>query len=96
MNFRDQIKAAKRFGSQAYGRGVQCVPALDTAWQQMIEGRAVGVTPFGEATTIEILDAWKMGWRQGLHSSELVRLSEQNEALMAWREANGVAGGFGS
>ena len=53
---------AETLGMIAHENGKNRVPAQDSSWFPMIEGRQIGQTPAGEPSTVEILDAWLKGW----------------------------------
>lgn len=58
----EQLEEAKILGAHAYHGGLKCVPYLDKEIMRMLDGRKVGETPEGEASTIEIMQAWSKGW----------------------------------
>lgn len=57
-----QLFAASVLGTIAFNTGRACVPAHDAELMSMLEGRRIGQTPEGEASTVAILDAWLKSW----------------------------------
>jgi len=69
MKAADQIKYAADFGRAAFLADDKCTPALDARLMEMLSGREVGCmtpcsTPEGEASSVEIMDAWSRAWHR--------------------------------
>lgn len=62
MQRNEQLKVARKLGAEHFARGGQCTPVTDRNVLALLEGRALGVTPEGEAPTAAILKAWSDGW----------------------------------
>lgn len=67
----EQIVKAALLGTQAYKNGVQCAPCLDAELMEMLTGRAVGVTPANEASSVEIMQTWSNSWTAANLADEL-------------------------
>lgn len=59
-----QISTAVNLGRIAHGQNKPSAPASDKDFIAMLEGRPVGQTPPGEASTIQLCKAWRAGWHQ--------------------------------
>ena len=59
----NQIKKAENLGFAGY-KNNKNAPCQCKETTEMFEGRKVGQTPQGEASTIEILNAWNRGWNK--------------------------------
>ena len=57
-----QIEQATRYGKQAYKDGLPVAAVMNSKLMEMISARSVGETPDGEASTVDILQAYTMGW----------------------------------
>lgn len=62
MQRNEQLKLARNLGAEHFARGGRCTPVTDRNVLALLEGRALGVTPEGEAPTVLILKAWSDGW----------------------------------
>lgn len=49
-------------GKEAFAAGRGSAPALDAQVMDLLKGRQLGVTPEGEASTIEILKSFTDSW----------------------------------
>jgi len=58
-----QLELAETLGALDYGRGIIAV-AQSKKFMDMLQGRKIGETPKFEASTIELMDAWKKGWNK--------------------------------
>ncbi|MBN8740694.1 MAG: hypothetical protein BGP24_14805 [Lysobacterales bacterium 69-70] len=76
-----QIKRATELGAQAFRSGLKAAPALCVEFMKMIDGRAVGASPAGEASNIELLKSWIAGW----HSTAADAFAADLAQLMAVR-----------
>lgn len=57
-----QILHASILGTQAYKDGKKKAPFFNTELLKMLEGREIGKTPKGEASSIEIMKAYTNAW----------------------------------
>ena len=62
MDANTQILQASVYGTLAFKAGIESAPCLDKNVKEMIRGREVAKTPAGEASTVEILKAWRAAW----------------------------------
>jgi len=62
MNREEQIKKAAELGTEAFNSNKGSAPCQCPEIENMIEGRKVGETPEGEATTIEIFKSFNNAW----------------------------------
>ena len=62
MNKQDQILRAALLGTDAFKAGKGSAPCLNKEVMEMLTGRPVGETPKGEASSIEIMDAYSNSW----------------------------------
>ncbi|MCF3643318.1 hypothetical protein LXM94_25525 [Rhizobium sp. TRM95111] len=60
----EQLQRAAQLGAAAFAAGRLSVPAHDPEVLSMFGSRRVGETPEGEATTVEILNAWLSAWHR--------------------------------
>ncbi|MCX5841108.1 MAG: hypothetical protein NTY16_06605 [Deltaproteobacteria bacterium] len=58
----EQIRLATVLGKKAYRAGLRHVPGSDPELEKMLAGRKIGETPAGEASSIDIMKAWCLGW----------------------------------
>jgi hypothetical protein len=59
---RQQITVASARGAAFFRAGKPCMPALDDETMKMVNGRVAGHTPDGEASAVDIMDAWVNAW----------------------------------
>ncbi len=61
-----QITHAKILGAVAFSNGVRCASSLDADFCNWFYGlgRSFGEKYPGEASSLEILNAWQAGWTQ--------------------------------
>ena len=57
-----QILEASVLGTIAFNNGIKRVPHFDLELSKMFKGRFIGITPKGEASSINIMKAWLQGW----------------------------------
>jgi hypothetical protein len=57
-----QINQAMTFGMIAFENGKMRVPAQDGQLINMMNGREIGQTPEGEASSINLIKSWCAGW----------------------------------
>lgn len=57
-----QIRRAKKFGTDAYKRGIVRRPSADKHFLALLFGRVIGITPPGEASNGELFRAWLVGY----------------------------------
>jgi len=57
-----QIATAAARGAAHFRNGRPCMPALDDGTMQMVKDRLPGHTPDGEASSVDIMDAWINAW----------------------------------
>ena len=57
-----QLLTAKNFGMIAHEEGKKRIPAQDSCLLTMLDGRSIGETPTGEASTYDLMNAWCKGW----------------------------------
>lgn len=57
-----QILEASVLGTIAFKNGLKRAPFYDTKLNKFFEGRKVGETPKGEASTVAIMKAWTDAW----------------------------------
>jgi hypothetical protein len=62
MKRNEQLELARNLGAAHFAAGGRCTPVSDRKVLALLEGRALGVTPEGEAPTVLILKAWSDGW----------------------------------
>lgn len=56
-----QLQTAENLGTLDFAK--EFISASQSAeLMKMLEGRKIGETPENEASSIEIMDAWKKGW----------------------------------
>lgn len=65
MNKQSQLNHAQDLGLQAFQNGITRTPIYDKELMKMLEGRTIGETPEGEATSIQLMNAWFKGWDKG-------------------------------
>ena len=59
-----QITIAETFGMINHEQGVMRVPAQSKELTEMLDGREIGKTPNGEASSMELMTAWIKGWEK--------------------------------
>ena len=56
-----QLQTAETLGAFDFAKGfISASQSIEI--MNMLEGRKIGETPKNEASSIEIMDAWKKGW----------------------------------
>ena len=56
-----QLQTAETLGTLDFAKGfISASQSIEI--MNMLEGRKIGETPKSEASSIEIMDAWKKGW----------------------------------
>lgn len=58
-----QITTAETLGTLDFSKGFISV-SQSAEFMNMLKGRNIGQTPKLEASTIELMDAWKKGWNK--------------------------------
>ncbi len=62
MKHNSQILLASTLGTIAFEQGKKRILGLDQELNNMFINRQIGVTPKGEASSIEIMQAWYDAW----------------------------------
>ena len=57
-----QLQTAEILGTLDFAKGFITAPSQSVELMKILEGRKIGETPKSEASSIEIMDAWKKGW----------------------------------
>lgn len=57
-----QLLEASVLGTLAFKNGLKRAPFYDTELMKFLDGRGVGETPKGEASSIAIMKAWINAW----------------------------------
>ena len=63
VNISTQITTAETFGMIDHQQGINA-PCQSKELMRMMDGRQIGETPKGEASSIALLDAWYKGWNE--------------------------------
>ncbi len=61
MNTAAQLQTAETLGALDFNNGIVAA-AQSIEFMKMLKGRKIGETPKYEASTIQLMDAWKKGW----------------------------------
>lgn len=61
MNTASQLQAAEILGTSDFSKGLISA-SQSIEFMNMLQGRKIGETPKHEASSIELMDAWKKGW----------------------------------
>jgi cell wall assembly regulator SMI1 len=76
-NKKHQLLIAETFGLIAHELGRNRVPAQDKKLLQMFDGRNIGETPTGEASTMDLMKAWTNGWDKARSIQMVDRLTKE-------------------
>lgn len=66
-----QILEASILGTLAFKNGLKRAPFYDAELKKFFIGREIGETPKGEASSIEIMNAWTKAWDTANLSNEI-------------------------